>query len=256
MPRAAPTGVTEDHSFISNQDLAGILDRIAELLELREANPFRVGRYRGAALEIRALPYPVWRLREEGGRGSLQDIPGWEKASPPYWTRCSTRGAPACSSDSKRRRRPRSPSGGCLASGPPWRRASTTSWACTRWRISSKRRTTGASPVFAAWARRPPRAFGTRSRGLSGGRRAAARPTSAPPGTPSHYGRAAALGGRGVPGAGGSGRPSADRAPTIQHRGRALASDPARRAGRLGPDRPLLQHGVAPTSWGAPRTGW
>ena len=76
MPRAAPTGVTEDHSFISNQDLAGILDRIAELLELREANPFRVGSYRGAALEIRALPDPVWRLREEGGRGSLQDIPG------------------------------------------------------------------------------------------------------------------------------------------------------------------------------------
>lgn len=76
MPRAAPTGVTEDHSFISNRDLAAILDRIAELLELREANPFRVGSYRGAALEIRALPGPVWRLREEGGRGALQDIPG------------------------------------------------------------------------------------------------------------------------------------------------------------------------------------
>jgi len=68
--------VTEDRSYISNHDLAGVLERIADRLEAREANPFRVGSYRAAALEIRALDVPVWRLREMGGRGALMDIPG------------------------------------------------------------------------------------------------------------------------------------------------------------------------------------
>lgn len=65
-----------DHSYISNDDLADILERIAELLELREANPFRVGSYRGAAQEIRALERAVWQLHEEGGRPALREIPG------------------------------------------------------------------------------------------------------------------------------------------------------------------------------------
>ena len=179
-------GVTEDHSFISNQDLAGILDRIAELLELREANPFRVGSYRGAALEIRALPDPVWRLREEGGRGSLQDIPGVgegiaavldevldtgssrllerleEEASPEVafraaaWRRAHPGGAHP-------RRAGRAHVGGSRASGARRRLA----------------RVRGVGTKTAAGIR-------DALAGILGGRRAAARPTSAPPGTPSH----------------------------------------------------------------------
>lgn len=68
--------MAEDHSYISNDDLADVLERIAELLELREANPFRVGSYRGAAQEIRALKQAAWQLHEEGGRPALREIPG------------------------------------------------------------------------------------------------------------------------------------------------------------------------------------
>ncbi|MEX2466155.1 MAG: helix-hairpin-helix domain-containing protein [Gemmatimonadota bacterium] len=68
--------MAEDHSYISNDDLADVLERIAELLELREANPFRVGSYRAAAREIRALDRAAWRLHEEGGRPALREIPG------------------------------------------------------------------------------------------------------------------------------------------------------------------------------------
>lgn len=69
-----PTGVSDLRP--SNRDVAGILERVAELLELEEANPFRVRSYRRAAGELRALERPVAAMYEEGGRPRLREIPG------------------------------------------------------------------------------------------------------------------------------------------------------------------------------------
>lgn len=63
-------------SPLSNREIVEALDRIAVLLEAREANPFRVGSYRGAAREIEALNRSVAAIYVQEGPGALQDIPG------------------------------------------------------------------------------------------------------------------------------------------------------------------------------------
>lgn len=60
----------------SNRDVADLLERVADLLEGEEANPFRVRSYRRAAEEIRALSEPLSSLYETGGRERLEDVPG------------------------------------------------------------------------------------------------------------------------------------------------------------------------------------
>lgn len=60
----------------ANRDVAAGLERVAELLEAEEANPFRVRSYRRAANEVRALESPVADLYEAGGRERLEEIPG------------------------------------------------------------------------------------------------------------------------------------------------------------------------------------
>lgn len=63
-------------SPLSNREIADALSRIAELLEAREANPFRVGSYRAAAREVAASDRAVAAIYDEGGPGALQAIPG------------------------------------------------------------------------------------------------------------------------------------------------------------------------------------
>jgi DNA polymerase (family 10) len=59
---------------VHNQDIAAIFDEIADLLELQEANPFRIRAYRRAAQTVRAQPH---ELAERVGEGrSLQKLPG------------------------------------------------------------------------------------------------------------------------------------------------------------------------------------
>ena len=60
----------------SNHEIADALFRIADLLEAREANPFRVGSYRAAAREVAALDRAAAAIYDEGGPGALQAIPG------------------------------------------------------------------------------------------------------------------------------------------------------------------------------------
>jgi DNA polymerase (family 10) len=64
----------------SNGEVAGKLDRVANLLESHDANPFRVRSYRRVADELRALARSVAELYEEGGRRRLQEIPGVGRA--------------------------------------------------------------------------------------------------------------------------------------------------------------------------------
>lgn len=61
---------------VSNHEIAERLERVAELLELQEANPFRVRSYRRAADELRALDRPAAEIYEEGGAERLEEIRG------------------------------------------------------------------------------------------------------------------------------------------------------------------------------------
>ena len=56
------------------------MDRVADLLESHDANPFRVRSYRRAADELRALRGAVAELYAEGGLRRLQQIPGVGRA--------------------------------------------------------------------------------------------------------------------------------------------------------------------------------
>ena len=59
---------------IHNEDIAAAFDEIADLLEVENANPFRVRAYRNAARTLRGLPQEVAAWVEEGR--DLTELPG------------------------------------------------------------------------------------------------------------------------------------------------------------------------------------
>lgn len=59
-----------------NADVARLLDRVAELLEARDANPFRVRSYRNAAAHLREGSREAADLLNEGGVDALRSIEG------------------------------------------------------------------------------------------------------------------------------------------------------------------------------------
>lgn len=60
---------------MQNPDIARLFDEVADLLEIQDANPFRVRAYRNAARTIRDFPEPLAELVREGAK-DLTDIPG------------------------------------------------------------------------------------------------------------------------------------------------------------------------------------
>lgn len=65
---------------VSNAEIAERLDRVADLLEALDANPFRVGSYRGAAGELRSLRHSAAETYASRGREGLEEIPGVGRA--------------------------------------------------------------------------------------------------------------------------------------------------------------------------------
>lgn len=61
---------------MTNQEIATIFRRIAELMELREDNPFKIRSYRAAAEMIEELPTPLAEMAAEGGAARLRELPG------------------------------------------------------------------------------------------------------------------------------------------------------------------------------------
>jgi DNA polymerase (family 10) len=59
---------------VHNPDIAQALDDLADLLELEEANPFRVRAYRNAARVVRGLGTEISAVLEKGG--DLAELPG------------------------------------------------------------------------------------------------------------------------------------------------------------------------------------
>ncbi len=59
---------------VHNEDIAAAFDEIADLLEIENANPFRVRAYRNAALTLRGLPQEVARWVADNR--DLEELPG------------------------------------------------------------------------------------------------------------------------------------------------------------------------------------
>lgn len=59
-----------------NAEVARALDEVAQLLEQREDNPFRVQAYRNAATTVRNLARPVGEILREEGLEGLERLPG------------------------------------------------------------------------------------------------------------------------------------------------------------------------------------
>jgi hypothetical protein len=60
----------------TNDELADALERVADLLEAQDANPFRVRAYRNAARLAREAEEPLASALERGGRAALEALPG------------------------------------------------------------------------------------------------------------------------------------------------------------------------------------
>ena len=61
---------------MSNDEIAARFRRVADLLELREENPFKIRSYRAAAETIEDLAKPLAELAREGGTARLRELPG------------------------------------------------------------------------------------------------------------------------------------------------------------------------------------
>ena len=59
----------------SNEEIAELLDEVAELLSAQEANPFRIMAYRRAAETIRGLDHRASDILESGGIEALTELP-------------------------------------------------------------------------------------------------------------------------------------------------------------------------------------
>lgn len=59
----------------SNEEVAAVLDEIAELLEVQEANLHRIRAYRRGANAIRQLDVSLEEIVDDGGVAALQDLP-------------------------------------------------------------------------------------------------------------------------------------------------------------------------------------
>jgi len=59
-----------------NAEIASCLRRVAELLEVQGANPFRVRAYRFAADEVEACEDSLAGIARSGGRKALEELPG------------------------------------------------------------------------------------------------------------------------------------------------------------------------------------
>ncbi|HKP87518.1 MAG TPA: DNA polymerase/3'-5' exonuclease PolX [Blastocatellia bacterium] len=65
---------------IDNADIASVLERVADLLEFKDENPFKLRSYRVAAETIAELERPLAEMAARGGAASLQEIPGIGKS--------------------------------------------------------------------------------------------------------------------------------------------------------------------------------
>jgi DNA polymerase (family X) len=61
---------------MTNQEIAGVFRRLADLMELGEDNPFKIRAYRTAAETIEDTTTPLADMVSEGGVSRLRELPG------------------------------------------------------------------------------------------------------------------------------------------------------------------------------------
>lgn len=61
---------------MTNQEIAGVFRRLADLMELGEDNPFKIRAYRTAAETIEDTSTPLSEMVSGGGVASLRELPG------------------------------------------------------------------------------------------------------------------------------------------------------------------------------------
>ena len=74
-----PGSVYDGRLSIDNRDVAGVLERIADLLEFKDENPFKLRSYRVAAETIAEMQQPIAEIAARGAT-SLQELPGIGKS--------------------------------------------------------------------------------------------------------------------------------------------------------------------------------
>src|SRR5579864_2908282 len=72
-PTAAPSPA---RTYLTNKQIAGILNEIAEMLEIKGESLFRIKAYRNAARSLEFLAEDAGELYGRGGRAALDAIPG------------------------------------------------------------------------------------------------------------------------------------------------------------------------------------
>lgn len=62
--------------MLTNQEIADVFRRLANLIELLEDDPFRIRSYRTAAETIEDWPQPLAEIAASGGATALRELPG------------------------------------------------------------------------------------------------------------------------------------------------------------------------------------
>ncbi|HEY9231908.1 MAG TPA: helix-hairpin-helix domain-containing protein, partial [Blastocatellia bacterium] len=75
----APDAVYDGRLAVDNREVAGVLERIADLLEFKDENPFKLRSYRVAAETIAEMQQPVAEIAARGA-AALQELPGIGKS--------------------------------------------------------------------------------------------------------------------------------------------------------------------------------
>src|SRR5918912_4287018 len=74
-----PGAAYDGRLAVDNRDVAGVLERISDLLEFKDENPFKLRSYRVAAETIAEMQQPVAEIAARGA-ASLQELPGIGKS--------------------------------------------------------------------------------------------------------------------------------------------------------------------------------
>ena len=138
---------------LTNEQIAGELDEVADLLEGHGANPFRVRAYRNAAESIRKLEVSIVQLAEDQGVDGLMGLPAIGRSLANTLAHlCGTVVACRCWNVCVARTLPNGSSPRWRTSGPSWPSGFTKNWASKRCPNYQPPPMMADWPAFAEWA--------------------------------------------------------------------------------------------------------
>jgi hypothetical protein len=94
--KASTLDACESGSLMRNDEIAEILDEIADMLELRDDNFYHKRAYRLAAEGVRDFPQPIELLPRDQLQKIRGMVPTWLQSWRPCWRRASSRCSKSC----------------------------------------------------------------------------------------------------------------------------------------------------------------